>query len=91
MRQGIVLSLGAGLVLGAAVLFGAQAAPIPPIPINGASVPATNFEPAVVSQEEVDQIKPVQVRWHHHHWHHRHWHRGWHRGWHRHHRHHRHW
>jgi len=92
MKQAVLLSFGAGLAFGAAALAGpAQAAPIPPIRVDAMTVPAANFEPAVVSQDEVDQIKPIPVRWHHHHWHHRHWHRGWHRGWHHHHRHHRHW
>ena len=85
MTRGIFSSFSAALVLGAAVFAAsAQAAPLPPISVDTATVPAENFERAVVSQNEVDQIKPVQVRWHHHHWHHHRWH---HRHWH----HHRHW
>jgi hypothetical protein len=54
-----------------------------------------DIRPAVTSRDEVDQLKPDQVRWGHGHhggWHHRHW--GWHHrhhwGW-RHHHWHRHW
>ena len=100
MERRDFLKLTFGFVAGGAVLAAtAQAAPVPPISQQAAPVPAgASAEPAVVSQDDVDQIKPEQVRWHHHHgWHrHRRWHRrhwGWHhRRWHRHHwRHHRHW
>jgi hypothetical protein len=91
MKPGDLLNFSAGLVAGVIVLAAsAQAAPIAPISGQAASAPAAaNVEPAVVSQNEVDRIKPVQVRWHHHHhWHHHHWH---HRHWHHHRWHHRHW
>ena len=79
MKLGNLLNFGAGLVAGAIVLAAsAQAAPVPPLSGQTAAVPAVaNVEPAVVSQREIDQMKPVQVRWYHHHWH-RHWH---HRHW----------
>jgi hypothetical protein len=81
-----------GFVAGAAALSAsAQAAPLPPV---AAPQPADRegAKPAVVSQADVDRIKPEEVRWGHHHGH-RHWHRHhgwrrrhWHRRW-----HHRHW
>jgi hypothetical protein len=73
----------------------ANAAPLPPVSTVQGLVPPRSeaAEPAVVAQDEVDRLKPEQVRyghhWHRHHWHHRHWHHrhwGWHRRWHR-----RHW
>jgi hypothetical protein len=72
---------------GAALAASAQAAPLPPVSAALKAAPAAvSAEPAVVSQDDVDHIKPEEVRWHHHgHWHHR-WHRHWHRRW-----HHRHW
>jgi hypothetical protein len=95
------LKLTIGFVAGGMMLAAtAQAAPVPPISIVKTPVTAgASVEPAVVSQNDVDNIKPEQVRWHrggHHHWHHRGWHHrhwGWrHHHWHRHHwRHHRHW
>ncbi|MGA2056031.1 MAG: twin-arginine translocation (Tat) [Bradyrhizobium sp.] len=89
MKLGDLLKFSAGLVAGTILLAAsAQAAPVSPISGHALSVPAViNVEPAVVSQSEVDQMKPVLVHWHHHHWHHHHWH---HRHWHHHHwRHHR--
>jgi hypothetical protein len=90
MKLGDLLKFSAGLVAGTILLaVSAQAAPVPPISGHALTVPAAiNVEPAVVSQSEVDQMKPVQVRWHHHgHWHHHHWR---HHRWHHHHwRHHR--
>jgi hypothetical protein len=105
MERRDFLKLTLGFVAGGAVLAASARAAAPLPPISSAPVPAgASAEPAVVSQDDVDHIKPEQVRWHHHghgHWHHRgHWHRHWHRrhwGWHhrrrhRHHwRHHRHW
>ena len=96
MERRDFLKLTMGFVAGGAVLAAsAQAAPLPPIsqPLAPMAAPAS-AQPAVVSQDDVDHIKPEQVRWHrrwHRHWHHRHW--GWrHRHWRRHHwRHHRHW
>jgi hypothetical protein len=81
-------------------LFAAAAQAAPISPMNAASAPihaSSGTQPALVSQDEVNRIRPEQVRWHHHggwhhhgHWHHRHW--GWHhRHWHRHYWHHRHW
>jgi len=98
MKLGDLLKFSAGLVAGTILLAAsAQAAPVPPISGHALTVPAlVNVEPAVVSQGEVDRLKPVQVRWHHghhhHHWRHHRWHRRhWHhRHWHHHHgRHHR--
>src|SRR5579863_94535 len=82
------LFFSAGLVAGTILLAAsAQAVPVPPV--HSVTVPAAvSVEPAVVSQNEVDQMKPVQVHWHHRHWHHHHWR---HHRWHRHHWHHRHW
>jgi hypothetical protein len=95
MKLEVLFKFGAGLIAGAILLAAsAQAAPVPPIAAQTATMPAaTTVEPAVVSQNEVDQIKPVLVHWHHHHhWHHRWHHHRWHRHWHhRHWHHHRHW
>ena len=103
MESRYFLKLTVGFIAGlAALAASAQAAPLPPISLEQALVPSRGAvtEPAVVSQQDVDRLKPEQVRWghghghhwgwHHRHWHHRHW--GWHRHhWHRHHWHHRHW
>jgi hypothetical protein len=99
MERRYLLGITFGLVAGAAALaVGAQAAPLPPIPAQQAveRLLGSEAEPAVASQDEIDRLKPEQVRWghhwHHHHWHHRHW--GWHHrhwGWRHHHWHHRHW
>ena len=99
MERRDFLKLTFGFVAaGAALAASAQAAPLPPISPHQLPAPAgAAVEPAVVSQDDVDRIKPEEVRWHrHHHWHRR-WHRRWHhRHWrwhrrHRWHRHHRHW
>jgi hypothetical protein len=97
-RQFLLLAFGA--VAGSAALAAtANAAPLSPgLPHPVTAPRGEGVEPAVVSQDEVDHVKPEQVRWHHRgHWH-RHWHRRWHRrhwGWRRHHWHrhwhHRHW
>ena len=92
MERRHFLKLTVGFVAGAAALAAsAQAAPVPPISAAQGLVPSRGegAEPAVVSQEDVDRLKPEEVRWGHHghrHWgHHRHWHRRWHRRhWHRH-------
>jgi hypothetical protein len=103
MERRHFIKVALGFAAGAAALAAsAQAAPLPPIGAQPAlsPPPGGNAEPAVVSQEDVDRLKPEQVRWHHpwhRHWHRRHW--GWHRhrwhrrhwGWHRHHWHRRHW
>ena len=96
MERRHFLKLTFGFVAGATALTAsAQAAPLPPISAEqGLVLPQRDgAEPAVVSQDDVNRLKPEQVRWGHH-WHHRHWHRrhwGWRRrhwGWHRWHRHH---
>jgi hypothetical protein len=96
MERRHFLKLTFGFVAGATALAAsAQAAPLPPILSEQGLVPSPRegAEPAVISQDDVDRLKPEQVRWGHH-WHHRHWHRrhwGWRRrhwGWHRWHRHH---
>jgi len=96
MERRHFLKLTFGFVAGATALAAsAQAAPLPPISAEQGLVPLQRegAEPAVISQDDVDRLKPEQVRWGHH-WHHRHWHRrhwGWRRrhwGWHRWHRHH---
>jgi hypothetical protein len=103
MQRRDFLKFTVGFVAGGAVLAAsAEAAPLPPVsqpsmPVSGGA----NAEPAVVSQDDVDHIKPERVRWHRHwhrRWYHRRWgwrhrHWGWRRRyWHRHHwRHHRHW
>lgn len=89
MERRHLLNLAFGVAAGVAVFATtANAAPLPPISAerNLVSPRADSAEPAVVGQDEVDRIKPEQVRWHHHGWHHHHWHH-----WHRHHWHHRHW
>jgi hypothetical protein len=95
MERREFLKLTFGFVAGASALAAsAQAAPLPPIRAEQGLAPPyrEDAEPAVVSQDDVDHLKPEQVRWGHHwhrHWHRRHW--GWHRwhrrhwGWHRHH------
>ncbi|HLJ01693.1 MAG TPA: twin-arginine translocation (Tat) [Bradyrhizobium sp.] len=73
---------------GAALAASAQAAPLPPMSGDVKWPGGADVEPAVVSQDDVDRIKPEEVRWHHgwrRHWHRRHW------GWRRRHWHHRHW
>jgi hypothetical protein len=95
MERRHFLKLTFGFVAGAAALAAsAQAAPLPPILAQPGLVPAPreDAEPAVISQDDVDRLKPEEVRWGHHwhrHWHRRHW--GWHRHhWGRHHHWHRH-
>jgi len=100
MERRHFLKFAVGLAAGAAALaVSAQAAPLMPHPLDNQLLPPgkEDIRPAVTTGDEVDHLKPEEVRWHHH-WHHRHWgwrHRHW--GWrHRHwgwrHRHwHRHW
>ncbi|MGZ5874536.1 MAG: twin-arginine translocation (Tat) [Bradyrhizobium sp.] len=100
MERRDFLKLTIGFLAGATALAAsAQAAPLPPIATERTLVPShgEGAEPAVVSQDDVDRLKPEEVRWGHHGhghghhwgWRHRHWHRrhwGWrHRHWHRHH------
>jgi hypothetical protein len=92
MERRHFLKIAFGIAAGTAAFAAtANAAPLSPVsPVQGL-VPSRHeaAEPAVVSQNEVDHLKPEEVRWGHHwhrHWHRRHW--GWHRrhwGWHRHH------
>lgn len=85
-----ISKLAIGLVAGGVMLAAsAQAAPLAAVSSALKAAPAAVIaQPAVVSQDDVNRIKPEEVRWHHHgHWHH-HWHRHWHR---HHHWHHRHW
>ncbi len=86
MELRYVLKLAIGMAAGATALVGvANAAPLAPASSVQLAVPGTQaVQPAVVSQNDVDHLKPTQVRWGHH-WRHRHW------GWHRHHWHRRHW
>ncbi|MGA3190601.1 MAG: twin-arginine translocation signal domain-containing protein [Bryobacteraceae bacterium] len=84
-----------GAAAGAAALaVSAQAAPLAPYPlVQDGSLPAAreDVHPAVTTTDEVEQLKPEQVRWGHRG--HGHWHRHRRHWWHRHrwHRHHRHW
>jgi hypothetical protein len=96
MERRHFLKIAFGFAAGAAALAtSAQAAPLAPHPLqDSVRPPPADAHPAVTTAEEVDRLKPEQVRWGHHHGH-RHWHRrhwGWHRRhWgHRHHWH-RHW
>jgi hypothetical protein len=98
MERRHFLKLTFGFAAGAtALVASAQAVPLPPVSAQPSLTPPPRegAEPAVVSQDDVDHLKPEQVRWGHYwhrHWHRRHW--GWHRwhrrhwGWHRWHRHH---
>jgi hypothetical protein len=89
MERRHFLKIAFGFAAGAAALAAsAQAAPLAPHPLlEDGSLPETHPDahPAVTSAEEVDHLKPEEVRWGrhwHHRWHRRHW--GWHRrhwGW----------
>jgi hypothetical protein len=93
MERRHFLKLTFGLAAGVTALAAsANAAPLPPMsaPQSLVAPHRDTAQPAVVSQADVDHLKPEQVRWGHH-WH-RHWHHRWHRrhwGWHRHWRRHR--
>ncbi len=91
-RHFLKLAFGAAAGAGTAVLAAsAQAAPLAPYPLaESARTPADHevAHPGVTTTDEVNSLKPEQVRWHHywhHHWHHRlHRHHWWHRHrWHR--------
>lgn len=85
MEHRYFLKLALGLAMGVtAIAASANAVPLPPMSAapGFASMPREQVEPAVVTQSEVDHLKPEQVHWHHHHWHHHHWH---HHHWHHHH------
>jgi hypothetical protein len=87
MERRNLLKLTFGLAAGATMLAAsAMAAPLPPMSAPQALVAphSDTVQPAVVSQDDVDRLKPEQVRWgrhwhgHHWGWHHRHWrHRRW--------------
>ena len=88
MERRYFLKFAVGFATGAAALaVSAQAAPLAPAPIaKDERLPTVNENaiPAVTTEDEVNRLKPEQVRWGHH-WHHRHWgwrHRHW-RRWHR--------
>jgi hypothetical protein len=98
MERRHFLKLAFGITAGATVLAAsAKAAALPPISAEPhlGRPPGDAAEPAVVTQDDVDHLRPEQVRWGHHwhrHWHRRHWgwhhwhrrHWGWHRHWRRH-------
>jgi hypothetical protein len=89
MERRHFLKIAFGFAAGAAALAASvEAAPLAPHPlVESGRLPPADARPAVTSAEEVDRLKPEQVRWGHHwhrRWHRRHW--GWHRHrWHRHH------
>jgi hypothetical protein len=88
MERRHFLKLAFGFAGGAAALAAsANAAPLPPISTEPNLTPprGNDAQPAVTTQDDVDRLKPEEVRWGHHH--HRHWGRRRHWGWHR----HRHW
>ena len=88
MERRYFLKIAFGVAAGATALaVSAQAAPLLPFLPKLGLVPSRGderAEPAVVTQADVDHLKPEEVRWGHH-WHRRHW------GWHRHRWHRRHW
>jgi len=96
MERRDFLKLTIGFAAGAAALAtSVQAAPLAPQALDNNGRPGANEDvrPAVTTGDEVDRLKPEEVRWghhgHHRGWHHRHWgwrhrHWGWrHRHWHR--------
>jgi hypothetical protein len=86
MERRHFLKIAVGVAAGAAALAAsAQAAPLMPHPLEGQQLPPgrPDVRPAVTTGDEVDRLKPEEVRWGRH-WHRRHW--GWRRrhwGWHR--------
>jgi hypothetical protein len=98
MERRHFLKIAVGAAAGAAVLAAsAEAALLSPQPLTPLAgdqrLPSAHADPAVVTGDEVDRLKPEEVRWGwHRHWHRRHWgwrHRHW--GWHRRHWHRWHW
>jgi hypothetical protein len=86
MERREFLKIAFGVAAGTAALAAsAQAAPLSPQPLTpGGYLPGDRGpHPAVTSGDEVERLKPEQVRWHRHWgWRHRHW--GWRRrhwGW----------
>src|ERR1700693_1697240 len=79
MERRHFLKLTFGFVAGATALAAsAQAAPLPPILAQQGLLraPREDAEPAVISQDDVNYLKPEEVRWGHHwhlHWNRRHW------------------
>ena len=79
MERRHFLKLAFGVAAGTAALAaaGAQAAPLAPHPLarDERLPPASeDIHPAVVTEDEVNRLKPEQVRWGwHRHWHRRHW------------------
>ena len=83
----LTFGFAAGAAGAAALAASAQAAPLAPQPLakDERLPPAIkDAHPALTTEEEVNRLKPEEVRWGHH-WHRRHW------GWHRRHWRHRHW
>ncbi len=83
MERRHFLKLAFGFAAGAAALAAsAQGAPLAPHPLaEDGRLPPSNEDvrPAVTTGDEVDHLKPEEVRWGRH-WHGRHW--GWrHRHW----------
>ena len=90
MERRHFLKLAFGFAAGAAALAAsAQAAPLAPHPLTeDGRLPPSNEDarPAVTTGDEVDRLKPEEVRWHRRHWGWRRRHWGWRRrhwGWHR--------
>jgi hypothetical protein len=91
MERRHFLKLAFGFAAGAAALAAsARAAPLLPHPLaEDGPLPPSNEDarPAVTSRDEVEHLKPEEVRWYHRHWRrHRRWHRRYwrrHRRWHR--------
>ena len=90
MERRNFLKFTLGTMAGVALAASVQAAPLSPQHlVESGRVPSVGAiaEPAVTSSDEVNGLKPQEVRWGHHWHHHGHW--GWHHrhwGW-----HHRHW
>ena len=86
MERRDFLKLAFGFAAGAAALAAsARAAPLMPHPLaEDGPLPPSNEDarPAVTTGDEVEHLKPEEVRWG---WHRRHWRRHWrrHRRWHR--------
>jgi hypothetical protein len=102
MERRHFLKLACSAVIGATALaLTANAAPLSfVLPQPGLALRrGEGVEPAVVTQDDVDHLKPEQVHWRHRwhrrwHWRRRHWHRRYwrrHWAWRRHHWRHRHW
>src|SRR6266702_3628592 len=95
-RSFLTLAIGIAAASATALVASVEAAPFMPQPLARDGKPPEvdpDVHSAVTSRDEVDRLKPEEVRWGHHWhrgWHRRHWgwrrrHWGWHRRWHRHH------